>query len=101
MINNRKLVRRLASRPAGPTLTLPGPMLDRFMAQWEDGNRRVAREWFGEDGDLFAAPRKSEGTTSDQRLDPERLDHFFAVAELPERLHAPLRRLAEREATSA
>ena len=101
MINNRKLVRRLASRPAGPTLTLPGPVLDRFMAQWEDGNRRVAREWFGEDGDLFAAPRKSEGTTSDQRLDPERLDHFFAVAELPERLHAPLRRLAEREATSA
>jgi hypothetical protein len=40
------------------------------------------------------------GTTSDQRLDPERLDHFFAVSELPHRLHAPLRRLAEHEAAA-
>jgi hypothetical protein len=100
MINNRKLVRRLASVPLGPTLTLPAPELDRFMARWEEGNRRVARRWFGDDGDLFAAPRKSEGTTSRQHLDPARLDHFFAVSELPERLHAPLRRLAEREAAS-
>jgi hypothetical protein len=99
MINNRKLVRRLASEPGGPTLTLPEPVLDRFMARWEDGNRRVARRWFGEDGDLFAAPRKSDGTTSDQRLDPARVDHFLEISELPERLHTPLRRLAEREAT--
>ena len=100
MINNRKLVRRLASGPAGPTLALPEPVLDQFMARWEDGNRRVARRWFGEDGDLFAAPRKSEGTTPDQRLDPALFDHFFALSELPERLHAPLRRLAEREAAT-
>ncbi len=99
-INNRKLVRRLASEPAGPTLTLPEPALDEFMARWEDGNRRVARRWFGEDGELFAAPRKTEGTTSEQRLDPARLDHFFEVSQLPERLHRPLRRLAEREAAS-
>ncbi len=99
-INNRTLVRRLASAPAGPTLTLPEPVLDALMARWEVGNRRVARRWFGEDGDLFAAPRKTAGTTSEQRLDPARLDHFFTVSQLPERLHRPVRRLAEREAAS-
>ena len=94
----RRLVTRLASAATGPVLTLPAPILDEFMAQWEESNRLVAREFLGDDdGRLFRLPRRTRNTTTEQRLDPARLDHFLALAELPERLHAPLRRLAERE----
>ena len=98
---NRPLVRRLAKASKGPTLTLPGPVLDDFMARWEDSNRRVAREMLGEeDGVLFRTPRKTSNTTSDQVLDPARLDDYLELLELPEQTHAPLRSLAEREAAA-
>lgn len=99
MINNRRLVRRLADSCSGPTLTLSEPEQDAFMAQWEDSNRAVAKRYFGDgEGVLFRTPRKSGGTTSRQYLDPDRLDHLLSVTELPERLHEPMRALVEQEA---
>jgi hypothetical protein len=101
MIDNRALVERLAECQSGPTLTLPDEKLDEFMALWEHSNREVARRYFGEPaGQLFRTQRKTTNTTADQRLDPARLDHYLAVLELPERIHAPLRALVEREASA-
>jgi hypothetical protein len=102
VIDNRAVTRRLAAASHGPSLTLPGRLLDDFMAVWEEPNRRVAREFLGdEEGRLFRTPRKTTDTTTVQMLEPDRLDHFFTLVELPEYLHAPLRLLAEREANGA
>jgi len=99
LVDNRALVPRLAAVSTGPTLTLPESVLDGFMAQWHETNQRVAEDYFGEhDGRLFREPRRTGHTTTEQRLDPARLDHFMTLADLGEELHAPLRRLAEREA---
>jgi hypothetical protein len=99
LIDNRALIKRLTDVAAGPTLTLPPSVLDAFMEQWEESNRAVAREFLGDETELlFRAPRKTKNTTAEQRLDPARLEHFIALLELPTPLHAPLRRLAEREA---
>jgi hypothetical protein len=96
---NRPLVLRLAEISAGPTLTAPAPFLDELMARWEDSNRRVALDLLGdESGRLFHMPRKDRNTTTEQHLDPARLDHFLKLLELPEQMHEPLRRLVEREA---
>jgi hypothetical protein len=74
-------------------------VLDAFMEQWEAPNRAVAREFLGDEtGQLFQAPRKTRNTTTEQRLDPARLDHYLGLLDVPEQLHEPLRRLAEREA---
>ena len=101
LIDNRGLVRRLAKASTGPTLTLPERQLDEFMARWEDSNRVVAREFLGDEtGRLFRAPRKIRNTTTEQYLDPARLDHFLTLLEVPEAMHVPLRRLVEREATA-
>ncbi len=99
VVDNRREVRLLAPASSGPTLTLPEPVLDRFMARWQDANAAVARRYFGDLGDdLFTEPRRTRRTTTDQRLDPARLEHFLTVSDLPEADHAALRRLAEREA---
>jgi hypothetical protein len=99
LIDNQALTTRLAEVSTGPTLTLPDSVLDAFMEQWEQSNRAVAREFRGDEtGQLFRAPRKTSNTTTEQRLDPARLDYFLALLELPEHMHAPLRGLAEREA---
>lgn len=96
---DRALTKRLARASTGPTLTLPSRHLDEFMARWEESNRRVALDFLDDaSGELFHTPRKSHNTTSEQRLDPARLDHFIALLELPEQVHTPLRRLVEREA---
>jgi hypothetical protein len=101
VIDNRHLVKRLSETSTGPVLTLPAAFLDTFMAQWEESNRRVALDILGdESGQLFHMPRKIRDSTTSQHLDPARLDHFLELAELPDRLHAPLRRLAEREVIS-
>jgi hypothetical protein len=72
------------------------------MSRWEEPSRRVAVEMLGDEtGELFRAPRKTDNTTTEQYLDPERLDHFLTLLELPEQIHAPLRALVEREARSA
>jgi hypothetical protein len=99
LIDNRDLKQRLADAAHGPSLTLPAAFLDSFMTRWEASNEKVAREFLGDrSGILFRAPRKSGGTTVDQRLDPARVEHFVRVTELSEDLVAPLRALAEREA---
>jgi hypothetical protein len=100
LIDNRKLVRRLAEVSTGTIVTLPDQVLDEFMARWAESNRAVAREFLGDEtGQLFRNPRRSTNTTTEQRFDPARLDHFVTTLELPEEWHTPLRRLAEREST--
>ncbi|HET7326703.1 MAG TPA: hypothetical protein VFJ14_05380 [Nocardioidaceae bacterium] len=99
LIDNRRLVTRLAEVSTGPSLTLPGRVLDEFMLQWAESNRRVALDFLGdESGQLFRAPRRTASTTTEQHLDPARLDYFLALLELPEQVHAPLRKVVEREA---
>lgn len=99
LIDNRKLVAGLAPWATGPALTLHGSRLDAFMARWEESNRAVAREFIGDPrGELFRMPRKSAHTTTEQRLDPARVDHFVELLALPENWRTPLRRLAEQEA---
>lgn len=101
LIDHRGLARRLASASTGATLTLPEGVLDRFMARWEESNRAVATEFLGDQqGDLFRSARRSRNTTTQQRLDPDRLDHFLELTGLPERVHGRLRQLVEREAAS-
>jgi hypothetical protein len=99
LIDNRGLGRRLAQASTGPTLTLSEAQLDEFMAQWETSNRAVAREFLGDEtGRLFRAPCRPANTTTEQHLDPARLNHFLALLDVPEKMHAPLRGLVEREA---
>jgi len=99
LIDNSSLIRRLAEASTGPVLTLPAQFLDEFMEQWQKQNELVARRFLRDESEqLFRMPRKTHNTTAEQRLDPARLDHFLALTELPEHLHAPLRALAEREA---
>lgn len=96
---NRPIVQRLAQVLTGPTLTMPAAQLEEFMAKWQESNRRVAESFLGdESGVLFRQPRKERNTTSEQYLDPARLDELLGVVELPEQLHEPMRRVAEREA---
>lgn len=98
MIDNRHFLRSLAGAAQGPTLTLPEPVLDDFMAKFEQGNTEVARRWFGdEDGVLFHTPRRTSGTTSVQTIHPARIDHFADLLDLPEETRVRLRSLAERE----
>ena len=98
-ITNREHVRRLRDAEAGPQLTLPEADLERFMAQWADSNRRVAVERLGDrTGELFRAPRRTTGTTTEQLLDPGRLDHYLALLEVPTEEHAAIREIAVEEA---
>jgi len=101
-IDNREFLAALTEASSDLTLTLPTSVLDAFMARWEDSNRAVARDFLGDpSGELFRTGRKSRRTTTEQRLDPDRLPHFFELLELPERMHTPLRRLAELETSTA
>ncbi len=100
VIDNRALVRRLSEASTGTIVTLPDRVLDEFMSRWTESNRAVARDFLGDEtGQLFRAPRRSSNATTEQRFDPARLDHFLAHLDLPEQWHAPLRRVAEREAS--
>lgn len=101
MIDNRRIRLELADHAQGPTLTLPEPLLDDFMAQWEPGNAEVARRYLGEeDGVLFRNPRRTAGTTTHDELALDRVDDFIDLLELPETYRAALRRLAEEEYAS-
>jgi hypothetical protein len=97
LVDNRRLVRRLVQMSSGPTLSLPETVLDHVMERWEQPNRAVARRCFG-DEELFTEPRRTAGTTAEQRLDPSRLDRFLSLDGVPPRWHASLRRLAEEAA---
>ncbi len=99
LIDNRELAKRLTGASEGPILTLPAAVLDPFMDQWAETNRAVAREFLGDEtGRLFRASRRTHNTTTEQRLDPARVDHYVVLLDLPEELRKPLSRLAEREA---
>lgn len=99
LIDNRRLATRLAEVSQGPVLSLPASWLDGFMAQWDETNKLVTRRFLGDaTGQLFRMPRKTDNITTEQHLDPARLDHFLTLLELPEQMHAALRRVAEREA---
>ncbi len=100
-INNRRFVIKLAADSSGPVLTLPEPVLDAFMARWAASNAAVAKEFLDEpDGVLFRTPRRTRNTTTEQVLDPARVDHYIDLLELPDEWHDPLRAVAEREARS-
>lgn len=90
------LVNRLVDRSTGPALTLPDDALDAFIGRWQESNRAVAGEFFGSE-ELFRDARKSAGTTAEQRLDPDRVDHYLELAELPGAMRADLHRIAVRE----
>lgn len=100
LATTQDVVRRLENAPvSGPTLTLPADDLDRFMSRWERCNRAVARDFVpGGPDALFRNERTSRHTTTDQYLDPARVDHFVTLAGLPDQMRSPLRRIAEREA---
>ena len=89
--------RRPAPGEPGPILTLPAADLTEFAERWEASNAAVARDFLGSDR-LFTKGARTEGTTSVQRLEPDRLDEFFGLLEIPEEHHGPVRRIAEREA---
>lgn len=98
MIDNRRIRLILAAESQGPTLTLPEPMLEEFMARWEPGNREVARRYLGdEDGVLFRNQRRTSGTTTCDELPVNRIAEFIDLLELPQAYADPLRRLAEQE----
>lgn len=101
LIDNRRLAARLSEVSNGPVLSLPADRLDEFMTQWAHTNEQVARRFLHDgSGVLFQMSRKTHDLTTEQYLDPDRLDHFLALLELPNQLHAPLRKLAEREANN-
>jgi hypothetical protein len=97
LIVNQEHIARL-QQVAGPTLTLPGDDLDRFLGRWAESNRALARTFLGSE-ELFRAPRRTEGTTTEQVLDPGRLDHFLDLLAIPEEHHSAIRSIAEREAS--
>lgn len=100
LFGNHHHVVRLREVPTGPVLTLPDAELDRFMATWEESNRRVASDFLDDQtGELFRAERKTEGTTTEQRLDPARLDQYLDLLEVPKDQHSAIRSIAEREAS--
>ncbi len=101
VIDNRATVARLVPAATGPVLTLPDHLLEAFTARYEASNEAVAREYLGDPtGQLFHAEQRSVESTTEQRLDPVRLDHFLELAEIPAPMHDALRRLAEQEASS-
>jgi hypothetical protein len=94
-IDNRAAVQRLAGLPRGPLLTLPPPVLDAFAARWAAGNAEVGRRHLGGE-DLFVPAPPSVATTTEQGLEPERLEELLAVLEVPEERRRQVRRLAGR-----
>jgi hypothetical protein len=96
---NRVHLRRLSEASVGPSLVLPPDVREEFMTRWQDSNRSVVGDFLHEDGGpLFEAPPRSDHTTSVQYLDPDRLDHFLTLLEIPETVHAPLRQVVAHEA---
>lgn len=99
LFGNHHHVVRLRELAPGPVLTLPDERLNRFMATWDESNRRVADEFLGDaTGVLFEAGRKAEGTTTEQRIDPDQLDFYFDLLDIPQSQHDAIRRIAKKEA---
>gem|GEM_PF-2017200 len=99
LITNTDLVARLQDVP-GPTLTLPLDDLDRFLERWAGSDRQVAADFLGDSSStLLRSRRKPADATTEQRLDPARLDHYLELLEIPEQEHPSIRRIADREAS--
>ena len=97
-IDNREVLAGLRTVSSGPKLTLRAPLLRDFMARWEESNRAVAQRYLGDPrGALFLTDHGRGSTTSDQRLDPDRLQELMVAVRLPQEARAPMRRLCERE----
>ena len=94
----RQVLRTLHRTSTGPTLALPEERMESFMARWRATNRAVAREHFPDGPEALFGARSSRSTTSQQRLDPSRLPHYFELLRIPIRLQDSLRAVAEREA---
>lgn len=100
LIDNLEVVERLRQHEPGPTLTLPEATLDRLMERWEEPNRRTAEEFRPDlGGALFHEPRRLARTTTEQRLDPARVEYFARLVGLSDAALADVRRLAEDVAT--
>ena len=97
LIDHRELVRRLQEHGTGPTLTLPDRQLEEFLARWQPSNAEVASKYFGE-AELFAGGRK-DGTTAVQHLDPDRVDHYLEIGELPRSVRDEVHGIAVAEAS--
>ncbi|MEZ0578837.1 hypothetical protein [Nocardioides sp. MH1] len=95
VMDHRDLVRVLEERSAGPQLTLPEAVLDDFMARWDESNRSVAEQWFGEPT-LFA-PRRRGQVTEAQEIDATALEELMQVAGFPEDVRERMRDIAQRE----
>jgi hypothetical protein len=98
-IDNRELAKKLATATGPSTLALPAAEMQAFWERWVEPNRDVAQRFLApEDADLLTRPPRADRPATEQRLDPERVDHFVALLDLPEGWHDPLRALAVREA---
>jgi len=98
LIDNLEIVERLRQHRPGPTLTLPAATLDRIMERWDDSNRSTALDFLGDDGGvLFREPRREADTTTEQRLDPARVEYFAALVGLDTDVCTALKGIAERE----
>jgi hypothetical protein len=95
-IDNTAVVERLREQEPGPMLTLPDGVLDREMDRWAESNRATAEEFLGDaDGVLFREARRPGDFTTEQRLDPARVDHFAEIAGLAADVRDSLRTIAE------
>jgi hypothetical protein len=100
-VRNREVRKRLRSLPRGPVLTLPEATLDAFMECWQESNRAVARTHLADPGgELFPTDRGVRSATTEQHLEPARLEEIMAAVDLPEEDRDPLRRLAAQEASA-
>ena len=98
LINNLEIVERLRQHYGGPTLTLPEATLDQVNERWQESNRSTAHDFLC-CGVLFREPRRQAGTTTEQRLDPARVDYFAALVGLPTDVTASLKGIVERESS--
>ncbi len=95
-IDNTAVVERLREQEQGAMLTLPDAALDREMERWEQSNRATALEFLDDaDGVLFREQRREGHTTTLQRLDPVRLDHFAELVSLTAEVRGQLQIIAE------
>jgi hypothetical protein len=98
LINNLEVVERLRQHDGGPTLTLPEATLDQVNERWQESNRSTAHDFLG-GGVLFREPRRQADTTTEQRLDPARVNYFAALVGLPTDVTASLKGIVERESS--
>lgn len=98
----RDVVRRLGEASDGPVLELSDEARARFLDRWADTNSEVARAYFPDGPDtLFDLSPRGREATSDQRLDPARVDELSEVVELPIAATALLREIAAAETDRA